>query len=352
MRLSVLIPTYQRPDRIERCLAALAADAESSQSDSASPPPNFEVIVAIDGGLEPPGSEHPDPAVPESIATNTRIVRLPRVGVIGARKELLRLAGGDIVVWLNDDSLARPGLKSGLLRAHTEMHTSDTPRVVSGRAVWVPAPQPDLFDRLVEDTDLVFFTQPRDADGEPYRIDYRNCFGLNMSFPIALAREAGGLPEIAEVYGYDDIELAHRLEQAGAQIWRTTEAVVDHDHRYRPLDVVRREYLLGRTAWHYAGVNPGFCLDLFRRDIRSPEELEFCARAVERDRGDASRIERTFVGLASLPADAASPELLPTLAQHWTPLKRYLWRWGLLDAASGQPSRWAPLNDDLAASNA
>lgn len=333
MLVSVLIPTFQRPAMIDRCLRHLDQRADSCA---------FEVVVGVDGAT----GETPEPVVPEGLRGRTRVVRFPRLGIIGVRRGLLELARGEIALWLNDDSLAQPGLIDG----HAAMHRGAGTRVVSGGVDWQPVERPTLFDRVVQSTGLVFFRQSDDgtqdgAVGGAYRVDYRNCFGLNMSFPVGFARGAGGIPEIGEVYGYDDIELAHRLAASGAEIWRAPGARVVHDHRLSSGDVHRREYLLGRTAWHYAGVNPSFAMDLFGRNIRGADELAYCAAFLARERRDAQRLEASFLGLADLDADDAGLAVLPLLAEHWTLLKRYLWRWGLLDAARGIAARWSLLRD-------
>lgn len=328
MELTVHIPTFRRPSAIDQCLAHLATQVCASA---------FEVIVGLDG----PADATPEPVVPPSIKSRTRVTRLPRVGLIGVRRRLLELARGEIVLWLNDDVYA----EQGLFDAHLAMHNGGAPRVVAGASQWMPIERLDLFDVLVQQTDLLFFRQPLPEHAEPFRTDYRNCYGLNMSFPRELAERAGGVPEMPESYGYDDLELVYRLARAGAEIWHTPHAVVTHDHRYRPKDVHRREYLLGRAAWHYAGFNPDFARDLFRREIRSEGELAYLREALHRERLDAERIERSFMALAGKPADAADATVLHLLAEHWVLLKRYLWRWGLLDAASGRPARWSLLQD-------
>ena len=323
MKLSVHIPTYRRPDAINQCLAHLAAQS------CAHP---FEIIVGLDG----PASATPDPVVPDSIQANTKLLRLDRLGLIGVRKAMLEETQAEIVLWLNDDAYAH----RGLLDAHIAMHDARSDCVVGGVARWKPIDQPDLFDLLIQQTDLVFFHQP--MQGEPSLVDYRNCFGLNMSFPRALAVQAGGIPDMTESYGYDDIELVHRLHHAGADIWHAPDAIVTHDHRYRPEDVHRREYLLGRAAWHYAKFNPEFANDLFGREITTEAELGYIKEALMRGRRDAERIERSFLELGKRTPELASLDLI---AEHWILLKRYLWRWGVLDAACGNAPRWSKLSE-------
>lgn len=324
MRLSVIIPSFRRPSALAGCLERL------SQQRCDAP---FEILVGLDGDR----AQTPDPTIPPSLSGRVRVIRYPKVGLIELRRRMLDEARGDLLLWLNDDAHAHPGL----LRAHLEAHDAPRPRVIAGRAVWSPIERPDLFDAVVRETDLIFFRRLGASGLSP--TDFRNCFGLNMSFPRTLAHQAGGIAQVSEAYGYEDIEFAWRLARAGAELCYAPEAVVIHDHRYRPLDVHRREYLLGRAAWCFAGANPEFALELFRRDIRDPETLGYFMQAQRHERRDAVRIERSFLALSSHTGGEASPELLPLLAEHWVPLKRYLWRWGVLDAADDREISWDTL---------
>ncbi len=326
MRLSVLIPTHRRPEAINACLTRLASQRCAA---------DFEIVVGLDG----PEEETPHPETPGEIDHLTRVIRYPRLGLIGVRRGLLEAARGEIVLWLNDDAYAAPGL----LEAHLRSHEEDPPRVITGRAAWKPIEHPDLFDRVVQETGLIFFPQPTGSQARP--TDYRNCFGLNMSFPRDLARRVGGLARVPENYGYEDIELAWRLRRGGAELWYAPLALVTHDHRYRPSDLHRREYLLGRAAYAFARINPEFSDELFGRDVVAPTELEYARQALRRERGDALRVERSFLSLTGFGPDTAAPALLPVLAEHWVQLKRYLWRWGLLDASRGVAPRWGLLSE-------
>lgn len=327
MKLSVLIPTYQRPEAIDRCLEHLAEQEY---------PFPYEVLV----GLDDPTDRTPTPRVPASISQITTVQRFDHLGLIALRRALMEQATGEIILWLNDDAYAQPGL----LEAHRQKHLNHGPIVVAGASKWKEIPQPTLFDRLVQDTGLLFFGAPTSGTN-PVRTDFRNCYGLNMSFPRALAQRVGSLPELPESYGYEDIELVHRMVEAGAEVWYTPKALVIHDHQYQPVDVHRREYLLGRSAWHFAHANPAFALDVFKRDIRLPSELEYARQSLEREYRDALRIERSFLKMAQMTQDHPSDELLEVLSEHWVLLKRYLWRWGLVDAAGGLESRWSLLKD-------
>lgn len=338
--LSILIPTYARPEAISRCLDALATQSTIAQASA-----RVEIIVALDG----PPDLTPEPQVPELIRSITTITRHAKSGYIALRRAMHQQAQGDIILWLNDDSYAQPGL----IEAHLRVHATQPPCLVAGGADWLPIEadqSPDLFDALVQQTDLVFFRQAC-TDGESAPTNYRNCFGLNMSFPRRLADEVGGVPDMPAIYGYDDIEIAHRLERGGATLLHAPAARVTHDHRYRPIDVHRREYLLGQSAWHYARFNPDFARDLFKRDLTDPALLRYFEQSIEHEIADAARIERSFLALGDIPfsgsdfdSEAAQHQLDP-LAEHWVPLKRHLWRRGLIDAFRGSQSAWSLLGN-------
>ena len=326
MKLSVHIPTYRRPEAINNCLQAISTQCLDSVE---------EILVAVDDANNALKSSSID--IPESIAKITRILPFPKVGLITLRQEMLAQAKSDIVLWLNDDAYP----EQGFFEHHIETHQQHNDCVVGGRSLWKPIQSPNLFDRLVQQTDLLFFEPP--ATTTPTRINYRNCFGLNMSFPRELAIELGGIPSIPNTYGYDDIELAYRFEQTSIPIFHQPLAIVTHDHRYTPTDVLRREYLLGRSAFSFARQNPDFAQALFKRDITSPLELNYAQEYLARQYQDARKIEKSFVSLEKLPYDTISSANLHLLTEHWILLKRYLWNWGLLDAANQQASRWQPL---------
>ena len=336
MKLSVLIPTFARPNAINKCLAHLAAQTCTHP---------FEITIGLDG----PAPTTPDPLIPDSIKSITTTLRLDHSGLIAVRKKMLNQAAGQLILWLNDDSYAHPNL----LQTHIDLHQQHTPCVIAGAAQWKPIAQsdhPNLFDLMVQRSDLLFF-QPKANTTDPSPTDYRNCFGLNMSFDRQLAAQVGNLPTLPESYGYEDIELAYRLNQAGAQIHYAPSALVSHDHRYQPKDVHRREYLLGRSAWHFASINPAFAHNLFKRDITAAAYLDYIAQSLLHERRDALRIERSFLALADQPANSINPEnqpMLDLLAEHWVPLKRYLWRQGLLHASQSIESRWSLLKDSPA----
>ena len=328
MQLSVLIPTHARAEKLERCLRSLACQDNA---------PEFEVLVGVDGGSD--DAQAMRIGVPAELRHRTRLIPFPKLGYIPVRGALLEQARAPLVLSLNDDVEASPVL----LATHAGAHDGSA-RVVTGPAPFAPIDRPNLFDRLVAETGLIFF-QPPASDG-PFETDYRNCFGLNMSFPREAALELGGFPDLEDAYGYDDIEIAWRFaRRLNAPIVHHPGAALTHHHRFTPADLLRREYALGRGAAAYAGVSPEFTMELFGEDIREPAYHDRIAAAVELEHRDAARLEAHVLGYEQAPYESASGPALDALAAGWVTLKRYLWRWGVLDGAHGRPHRWSLLRD-------
>lgn len=326
--LSVIIPTYQRPAKLAACLAALSRQMLD--------PDQYEVLVGFDG----PDSEGRAAAERAWGDSPAQLVlsEFPRHGYNAVRNSLLPQARGRVMVSLNDDVIPVPGFLAAHLAAHRE---AAGPIVISGYSPFVSFERPTLFDRLARETSMIFFydqmlgekSRPADHDW-----GFRHCWGLNFSAPLGAVREVGGFTAFDLCYGYDDIEVAWRLkERYGCPVLFRPGALAEHDHRYGPRDLLEREEKLGSSAWCFAGVNPAFCRAVFGRDIRSESELSYSREFVRREARTAERLERSFLGLAAVPADAMSdaeaPRLVNLIYEQHLLLKRWKWRKGLLAAA-------------------
>lgn len=278
-----------------------------------------------------------------------RVFHYDRAGYIVVRRRMLAEARGRVLVSLNDDVEPCESFLTVHAREQAAGASRGTPAIIVGSSPWKrpPAGDDSLFDRLVRETGLIFFYDEMMSPGalaEPMRDwGYRHCFGLNFSAPLAMVRDVGGFHDMPLTYGYDDIELAYRLiERFSTPVLFRPGAVAIHDHRYTPADVIRREEALGRAAWTFAAANPAFARDLFGRDIRSEGELAYSREFIGRERTSAERVEREFLALAAVRADSVAADassVLRALAQQFTLAKRWRWRSGLLEAASGVAPR-------------
>jgi glycosyltransferase involved in cell wall biosynthesis len=165
-------------------------------------------------------------------------------GLSGARNTGLKLAGAEIVAFLDDDARARPGW----LAAHVAAYGDPRVLGVGGRLdpIWDtrrPAWFPHDFDWVVGCTHTGVPLVPAPI---------RNPIGANMSFRTDVLREAGGFSEDlgrigTRPLGCEETEASIRVTQRrpGGVVWYTPDAVVDHRV---PADRARWSYYR-RRCW-------------------------------------------------------------------------------------------------------
>lgn len=344
---SVIIPTLGRGPKLAACLASLARQRH--------PADRFEVLVGLDG---------PDPGAAELARRSWRdaggsdvglvIESLERCGLAAVRNRMLELARGRIMISTNDDVLAAPQWVGAHVAAHAQASAEPLEssgvdrgavRVIVGDSPWRVQDPDTLMHRLVRETSMVFFYDRMNSPGalrDPrHDWGFRHCFGLNFSAPLAAVREVGGFAVFPEKYGYEDVEMGFRLrERFGAPVLYRPEARLEHDHAMTTRDYLRREFLLGAAAIGFARAAPACAHELFGRDITAAQELEYSRQYVERERASAARALSTFEGLDALPADAIGgahgAAVIALVYQQHLPLKRWMWRAGLVAFAEGQ----------------
>ena len=347
--LSVMIPTHARPEALERCLGGLARQDEEAGS--------HEILVGFDG---------PDPAG-EAAARRIwltlggdperlRVVAFPRCGYIAVRNRLLPMLRGRFVLSLNDDVVPEPGFLAAHRRAHEQLAAAGRAAVVVGDSRFVAAPAPTLLDEALDRTGMVFFWHAMDGHDPEHDWGFRHCFGLNVSMPRAELLAAGGMPAVADAYGYDDIEFGWRLARRGLPVLHRPEARAPHEHRYRAAVLLQREWRLGVAAARWARINPAFTGELFGRDILDPAERDFARAFLQRERGDLLRRRERFLELDHVPAAGFDPAVLPLacelVADHARPLRRACWFEGLLGECGEPVAEGDAITPTVAASQA
>lgn len=231
MPISVVIPTYNRAPIAARTIASVLTSTAFAAI--------LEVIVvddrSNDGSLEELSRQGAD----EKVTVVSSTVK----GRAGARNTGLRLARGEIVLFLDDDVRVDPGLVGAHLSAHA---SHDGPVAVQGRLM----PDTELPTTVwgeYEDRRFVKIHQlaskmPQDA---PY-----NCFLTgNVSVSRVALEQVGGFDESFTGYGFEDYDLGRRLRRRGVPLLYAQEAVAYH--RSEPLtlgQLCRKRYAAGRSA--------------------------------------------------------------------------------------------------------
>jgi glycosyltransferase involved in cell wall biosynthesis len=221
--VSVVMPTYRRRDRFADAVNAIAAD-----------PHAMEIILVVDGYDD--GTLE---AAQEMARTEPRLrpVWQANRGLEGARQAGLELASGDVVLFLDDDVIADPGLARG----HAQVHARVPDAVVLG---YMPTLQPQR--REPGNFSTVLYAVEYERACEAFEDDpssvITHLWAGNMSLRRSDAQRIG-VEGVAQLVRLEDREFGLRCAESGLTgvFDRTLGSV--HSHA-RDLDSFAREALV------------------------------------------------------------------------------------------------------------
>ena len=229
--MSVVVPTFNRRDRLHRVLSALAAQDVDEP---------FEVIVVSDGSTDGTNDYLRSDAVPLPVVT----VAQDNQGPAAARNAGIERASGDLVVFVDDDVVAEPGL----LRAHWEAHGHLGDRVVVIGPMLDP-PDHSMSPWVAWEQAMLAKQYDDMLDGK-YSATARQFYTGNASVRTEHLAAVGGFD--AEFRRAEDIELAFRLDDLGLTFHFDPEARGSH-YADRSYDSWKSAaYLYGRNEVIFA----------------------------------------------------------------------------------------------------
>jgi GT2 family glycosyltransferase len=237
--VSVVIPTFQRCSSVRRALDALARQTIPFDA--------YEVLVSIDGSEDGTREMVASQRVPFPL----RSVCRPNRGRAAARNAGAREARGELLVFLDDDMEASPGL----LAAHIEAQRSGQEALgvaVVGAAPIVTRSSSPLTDYLARrfGDRLAVLAQPGRA------VRFNEAYTGNLSVRRATLFQIGGFDETFRLYGHEDYEFALRLIKAGVRLVFSPPALaLQHQEKEFPA-VARDAMARGRTAVLFARKHP------------------------------------------------------------------------------------------------
>ena len=211
-RISVVVPTYARAELVLQVLVPLLDD-----------PAVDELVVVVDGSPDDTAERLERLAARDA---RVRPVVIANGGLAHARQVGLEHARHDVVLMLDDDVLASPGLVSGHLAEH---------RREPGRVVLGSMPTRRVVRRRSEDVTTLLYEKAYDNATSGYLRDpghvLEEFWAGNMSFPRELALAVGmttpGGPHLAV---FEDHDLGLRLRAAGARAAYIPSLAATHLH--------------------------------------------------------------------------------------------------------------------------
>jgi len=226
--ISVQLCTYNRRALLGRVLDALFhQDLDADE---------YEIILVDDGS---------DDGTYEGVLAHLSppcalyLVRQTNAGLAHGRNVGIARARGDIILFMDDDVLATPGL----LSAHVRFHRQHPDSICRGVAINV-----ESFDDLPAPSYSL-----RNYSGAYF-------WTTNVSVPLRLVIAAGCFDERFREYGWEDLELGFRLRRMGIPSILERDAVVYH-HK-PPLApaqfsrVARQARAQARTAIQFLDLHP------------------------------------------------------------------------------------------------
>jgi len=254
--LSIIIPTYQRPDILRECLLRIEAQTIRDQ---------LEVIVVSDGEDARTRSLFADISFPFPL--NFSSVPKSQQGV--ARNRGVERAQAPYVLFIGDDMF----LERDACEKHLQSHREGEPRAVLGHVAWDPAVGITPAMQWLDRTGWQFgykFLSPYAHKEIPSEIQHRFTYTSQISLPLEIARRFP-FREDAVLYGWEDIEWGMRLKDAGIPLFYEPDAKALHHHHLSDEDSLKRMETLGRSAVIFQKFKPemrivpaGFKLLLYR----------------------------------------------------------------------------------------
>lgn len=208
--LSIIIPSYNRVDRLRRCLEALSRqDLATSE---------FEVIVVVDGSTDSTMTMLSQLDTPFRL----RCFRQENAGQASARNRGIAEATGLYCLFLDDDINAAPGLAAEHLRAQRAAEMV----VAVGQLTMALPDRADWYARAFADGWRKHYASLNSGEVSP---TWADCYGGNVSAPRDALLAVGGFSP-GRASG-DDVELGYRLHKAGCSIVYLADAVGSQDER-------------------------------------------------------------------------------------------------------------------------
>ncbi|MBD3348336.1 MAG: glycosyltransferase [Candidatus Eisenbacteria bacterium] len=167
-------------------------------------------------------------------------------GSAAARNTALRAAEGELALFLDDDMRAVPGL----IEAHVRCHDEHPGAVVIGNALTAP-------ELGTSNTLRYLDTRGVHKLSEGAAVPARYFVTNNSSVPRRRLLEVGLFDESFVGYGFEDTEIAFRLEEeAGLNFIYCPEALAYHIHHHSLEQLLRKRYESGRALVHLLESHP------------------------------------------------------------------------------------------------
>lgn len=249
VEFSLLIPTYNRKEKLEKVLDLLAKQEGIERG---------EVVVGIDGSTD--GTEILLEKKVESYPCPLRFFKIPNSGRSVIRNQLIERSTGDLMIFLQDDIVVR----ERYLSSHLEAHTAHLGAVI-GHVTWYPEHEITPYMHWLENGGHMLDFQSLTDGGET---DFWHFYMGNISIPRKLVGDLR-FDEELPCYGWEDILFGKRFVEKGNKVYYKASASAYHWDEYLEKDFPQYMEKVGRSALVAEKMFPGtgFVPPFWKRSI-------------------------------------------------------------------------------------
>jgi len=310
--ISVIVPTYRRPELLIRCLCALVKQNY--------PPEYFEIIVVTDG---------PDAATKTEVGYfgelhayfNIKCISMvEKKGPAAARNKGASLAQGELFVFTDDDCLPQ----TGWLRAYWSAYQSSlkTEIAFTGKTV-VP-----------------YSKKPTDYEKNIAHLQTAEFITANCACTMNAFEKVGGFDEAFPIAWREDSELQFKFIHATIPIARIDEAVVLHPVRkaywgislkeqkksmfnallHKKYPLLYKEKISAKPLWNYYAMvlSMFFCIAAYMGKMPAAAGISFAIWMVLMLQFTGKRLKGTSKRFSHVTEMVFTSLLIPFLSVYWT----------------------------------
>ena len=226
-RITVVIPSFERPRQLHACLSALA--------DQHLPASDFEVIVVDDGSASPPR----DVVTKFAVSLPIRLIEQRHAGPAAARNAGARAARGTHIVFTDDDCRPDPAWLTALLT----IIDANPAVAIGGRIVNA---LPDRLYSTASQQLVDFLYRHHNGDGT----DSRFLITANICVAQRTFIGIGGFDESFPLAAGEDRDFCERWLAAQYRMVYCPAAIVHHAHDLTLTSFCRQHFHYGCGAHH------------------------------------------------------------------------------------------------------